>query len=247
MTIEEYNRYGEELEQLLFLKDSIIAIKMIEKESDIPECAFRPKKDKGCHLAQCQAFALTKRQGKTIAMLKEDHWCFAPLMAYGLVEDPDDEFIKSTTNFPCFELGKYLGMVTAPLKSAVFEPDMAMIYAEPAQVRKLLMAVKQGEKINIISEFDPIDSCAYAVVPVIEKNEYRITIPDPGEYARTAVRDDELIFSIPKARIPKIVESLKQVEEMNKQHTFWDIEMMPDFTRPDFYKRVFEKWGLDTE
>ena len=247
MTIEEYNKYGEELEQLLFLRDSPIAIKMIEKEADIPGNAFRPKRDQGQHLAQCQAFAMSRRQGKTVAMLKEDHWCFGPLMAYGLVEDPDDEFIRNNTDFPCFELDRYIGMVTAPLKNAAFEPDMVMIYTEPAQVRKLLMAVKFGEKINIISEFDPIDSCAYAVVPVIEKNEYRITIPDPGEYARTAVREDEIIFSIPKERLPMVITSLKKVVEMESQHSFGDIVLMPDFPRPDFYKKVFEKWGLDTE
>ncbi|NLA74891.1 MAG: DUF169 domain-containing protein, partial [Deltaproteobacteria bacterium] len=209
MTIKKYNRYGKELEQLLILKDHPIAVKMLKREADIPEGAFRPKRDAGYHLAQCQAFALSRRQGKVVAMLKEDHWCFAPLMAYGLVEDPHDEFISNAVDFPCFSLGRYIGMVSASLESAPFEPDLVLIYAEPAQIRRLLMAVKHGEKRNVFSEFDAIDSCAYAIVPVIEKNEYRITIPDPGEYSRTAVRDDELIFSIPKDRLPGLIDSLK--------------------------------------
>jgi uncharacterized protein (DUF169 family) len=248
MSVKDYHAYGEDLEKLLLLRGSPISVKMLKKEEDIPEGAIRPKKDRGYHLAQCQAFAMSRRQKETVAMLKEDHWCFAPLMAYGLVEDPNDEFVNSTTSFPCFELGRYIGMVTAPLKTATFEPDMVLVYAEPGQVRKLLMAVKFGDKSLVNSVFDPIDSCAYSVVPVIENGEYRITIPDPGEYARAAARDDELIFSIPEEKLEGIVSTLKQMKEREGGGPAFDnIEMRPDFPRPDFYKRLFKTWGLDTE
>ena len=213
MSVKDYQKYGEEFKRWLLLRGSPIAVKMLEKEEDIPEGAIRPKQDRGYHLAQCQAFALSRRQKETVAMLKEDHWCFAPLMAYGLVEDPNDEFVNATTSFPCFELGRYIGMVTAPLEATVFEPDMVLIYAEPGQVRNLLMAVKFGDKSLVTSVFDPIDSCTHSVVPVIESGEYRITIPDPGEYARAATRDDMLIFSIPKEKISSIVSSLKLIKE----------------------------------
>jgi uncharacterized protein (DUF169 family) len=222
MSVNDYHALGEELERLLLLRGSPIAVKMLKKEEDIPEEAIRPKKDRGHHLAQCQAFAMSRRQGETVAMLKEDHWCFAPLMAYGLV--------------------------TAPLKKASFEPDMVLVYAEPGQVRKLLMAVKFGDKSLVTSVFDPIDSCVWAVVPVIESGEYRITIPDPGEYARAATRDDMLIFSIPKDKLDTIVSSLKRIEERERKGpAFHQIEMRPDFPQPEFYQRLFKTWGLDTE
>jgi uncharacterized protein (DUF169 family) len=85
-TLGEFNSYGEELERLLLLRTSPIAVKMLEKEEDIPEGAFRPKRDRGVHLGQGQAFAMSRRQGATVAMLKEDHWCWCPLVGFGLVE-----------------------------------------------------------------------------------------------------------------------------------------------------------------
>jgi len=88
-TAKEYNSYGEEIKKTLLLRTSPLAVKMLEKESDIPKEAIRPKRDGGYHLAQCQVFALSRRQGATIAMLKEDQWCWAPLIGYGLVEMPD--------------------------------------------------------------------------------------------------------------------------------------------------------------
>jgi uncharacterized protein (DUF169 family) len=247
-TINDYNRYGEELERSLLLKTSPIAVKMLEKESDMPKGAIRPKKDKGYHIAQCQAFSMTRRQGMTIAMFKEDNWCWAPPLAYGLVEDPHDPFVDSVKAFPCFEPGKYVGIVTAPLKSANFEPDMVMIYSNTAQLRDMLMVAKFQEKANIKSEFDPIDSCAYAIVPVIKDGVYRITLPDPGEASRAFATDDEIIFSVPKDKLEGLTAGVKRMAENKKNPDDWShLLMRPDFPRPEFYDKLFKIMGLDKE
>jgi uncharacterized protein (DUF169 family) len=247
-TIGDYNRYGEELERALLLKTSPIAVKMLEKEADIPEGAVRPKRDRGYHLAQCQAFAMTRRQRMTIAMLKEDHWCWAPLLAYGLVEDPHDSFVDAHTSFPRFEPGKYIGMVTGPLRSVNFEPDMVLIYSNTAQLRDMIGVPKYQEKTLVKSEFDPIDSCVYSVVPVITGGQYRITLPDPGEYARAMAGEDEIIFSVPQDKLEALVEGVKRSAEMKKNADDWShLLLRPDFPRPDFYKELFKKWRLDVE
>ncbi len=51
-TANEFNRHGEELETLLHLQTSPIAVKMLEREADIPPDALRPKKDHSKHYAQ---------------------------------------------------------------------------------------------------------------------------------------------------------------------------------------------------
>ena len=43
-TVSEFNQYGEDLEKYLILRSSPIAVKMLEKEGDIPKDAIRPKK-----------------------------------------------------------------------------------------------------------------------------------------------------------------------------------------------------------
>ena len=75
-TIEEYRSYGKEIEDILRLDSFAIAVKMIQREEEIPAEAVRPKRDRHQHLAQCQAFSLSRRDGETVAMLKEDHWCY---------------------------------------------------------------------------------------------------------------------------------------------------------------------------
>ena len=144
--------------------------------------------------------------------------------------------------------GKYIGILTGPLRTAAFEPDMVMIYSNTAQLREMIGVAKNIEKTTVKSEFDPIDSCAYAIVPVIEKREYRITLPDPGERSRAFAEDDEIIFSVPAEKMAGLVEGVKKSVEMKKNPEDWShLTLRPDFPRPPFYTELFRKWGLDVE
>jgi len=260
-TVKDFNSYGEELERILMLKTSPIAVKMLEKEEDIPAEAIRPKRDRGYHLAQCQAFALTRRRGETIAMLKEDNWCWASLIGYGLVKPFDEKNIspliyivenmeaakKVAKIFPRLEYGKYIGILSAPLKSASFEPDLVLVYSNTAQLRSLLLAVKFKEGYLVNSQFDPIDSCVYSVVPVMLNGQYRITLPDPGEYERAMAGEDEIILSVPADKMAEMMSGLKRFDDMKMSYKYFTMDLRPDFPRPDFYKELFKMWGLDVE
>jgi uncharacterized protein (DUF169 family) len=246
--IEEYNRLGEELERLLILRTSPLAVKMLENEADIPAGAIRPKRDRHGHIAQCQAFALSRRERLCVAMLKEDSWCWAPLVGYGLVDwRPAADVILprgQAEMMPRFEQGRYIGLVSAPLKTANFEPDLVLVYSNTAQLRNLIPVVRDKEKTLVSSEFDPIDSCVYSVVPVVLNGQYRITLPDPGECKRALAGEDEIIFSIPRSKIELIVAGLRSAEDKKRGYTHPGLEMTADFPQPDFYRKLFEIWGM---
>jgi uncharacterized protein (DUF169 family) len=249
ITSKDFNRYGEDLERLLHLRTAPVAVKMLEKEEDIPEGAIRPKRDLGGHLSQCQAFAMTRRRRESIAMLKEDHWCWGPLVGYGLTELPEEYHTvpfmiedaeasrRHAKNFPRLEYGKYVGMVTAPLETADFEPDLVLIYSNTAQLRSMLMAAKLKEGLLVTSQFDPIDSCVYSIVPVLLTGQYRITLPDFGE----------ILFSVPTDKMEELIRGLHKFEERHMGYSHMAMMVRPDFRRPEFYKRLFEIWGLDVE
>ncbi len=250
-TLKEYNTYGEDIERLVLLRTSPLAVKMLQKEADIPDGAIRPKRDRGYHLAQCQAFSMSRRQGATIAMLKEDNWCWGSLIAYGLVDkrvaDNYAELEKDVKNLPCLEYGKYIGVVSAPLRSANFEPDIVLIYSNTAQLNNMLYALTYQGEGRVTSPIYPVASCALSVVPALS-GQYCVTLPDPGEYGRALTGEDEMIFSLPKDKVEGLVTQLKVFEERKlgyKYNPF--LEISPDFPRPDFYKRLYRECGLDAD
>ena len=261
ISIEEYNGYGKYLEDSFKLRSLPLAVKFYEKAADVPENAVFPKKQLGKHMALCQAWAYARMKGMTIAMTKEDHWCWNPLIAYGHVEcvpgqpqfeevckfigipDPQkaaDFFVK----FPRFPLGKYEAVVIGPLKDCAFEPDVILIYAEAAKINHMIRCIKSATGDVTHSVFDGIDSCIYATLPSIMNNEYRVTFPDPGDRERARARDDEVILSIPGGRMKEFMDS---VEAMDRFMPFSDrlMEFSLDFPHPPFYNNLFEIWGLD--
>ncbi len=241
--LSEFNKYGEELENGLVLRTSPIAVKMLEKEENIPKGAFRPKRDGGYHIAQCQAFGMSRREGKTVAMLKEDHWCPTAMMSYGMVPKPSGGFFSEA--YMSFDTGKYIGIVTAPLKSAAYIPDVVMIYMNPAQLRGVLLPMNFSGSDQVKTELF-LPSCGHAVVDPMKTGKYVVVLPDPGEYQRGLATEDEMILSVPREKMKEFMASLKRGGKMYS-HREQYMSMHPDFEQPQFYKDMFKSWGLDTE
>lgn len=242
-TLKELNTYGEELEKLLLLDSSPIAVKMLKSKAAIPKGAYRPRKDGNKHYAQCQVFSLSRRNRMTVAMLKEDNWCLGPLIPYGLVDASGLPAGGPGMQYRRFDCGTYIGILTAPLKSASFKPDLVLVYSDTNQLRSMLLSLKEEEKPGVRSNFFPI-SCAFCITNPMLDNEYWINLPDPGEYARALTQPGEMIFSIP---ILKFAGFMKGLRKFYKESMFANepMGMESDFSQPDIYKKMFEAWGME--
>lgn len=255
-----FNTYGADLEKMLRLKTYPIAIKMLKDESEIPEGAVRPKRDQGEHYAICQVFSLARRQGTTVAMFLEDHWCFEPIISYGLVETPQDYLDGFTNSFFIADkeaaekharemtrlpVGQYAGMVLGPMKTANFDPDLAMIYCNSAQLRHLLLALRYRNGTQVTSTLDPIGSCVHSVVPSLQSGECKVTVPDPGDFERAGAQEDEMVLTVPAARLEELMEGVYHLEESGMGFRRFSLSIHPDYKQPPFYEEYFKRWGLD--
>ncbi len=260
-TVEKCNETGKRLEELLILRYSPIALKLIYDKAEIPAGTKRPFDDEGNRLAMCQAFALVRRNRKAYTMLKEDHWCVWPLVSYGLVslEDEDYEYMGTKFFFKDPQRGvrflreeypflksdkKPIGFSIAPLASCAFEPDLVCIYCNPAQIRTLLMAMKfnTGEMLKV--SLDPVDSCVHSTIPVLNGQDYNITFPDPGEYERGLTDENEVMFTLRGEKLAELAASVELFDSIGFGYKGLKMEMSMNFPRPEFYNRMFEKWGL---
>jgi len=259
--LEENKNRQALLEKLMGLRYPAVALKMVKEEGEVPEGAWQPFKDQGKHIALCQAFAYARRQGKTVYMEKEDHWCWNPIITYGYIDkelgkegfraiarayhtssESGEAFVEG---FPSLPAGEYRGILAAPLDKADFRPDVTMIYCKNDQLRLLLMAVDTQTHRLLDSSFSPVDSCTYAVIPAILKGEYRITFPDPGEYERALTPEDDVIFSVPRQREEEFYKGVEAQAAHGDRSTFF-MSMKEDFGRPKMYDILFETWGLMT-
>ncbi len=258
-SLSTFKTYGADLERLMILRTYPISIKMLNNETEIPAGAVRPKKDRGEHYAMCQAISLARHQGMTLTMFLEDHWCFAPIISYGLVDTPDNPdkfgssfFIankqmaqKRDSEVPCFPVGKYAGMVLGPLSKANYLPELVMIYCNPKQLRHLLFSLMHINGRRVTSTLDSIDSCIHSIVPSLLNEEYAVTVPDPGDYERGMADEDEMILTVPAVKMKELMDGLYHFEECNMGYRVFNRRTLhPDFQQPPFYQEYFKKWGL---
>jgi len=221
-----YNEYGRRIEEQIRPKSYPLAIKMLEREEDVPEEAERPKRDFGACMSTCQCLSLSRRFGTVMAQLFEDNWCPEPVIGFGLAEPPQFfleghnrypggvESLEAGANwargFPRFEAGRYVGVVSAPLKTASFEPDVAVIYCDSAQLLKLLLGIAYKDGRDITTVLGGHAACVYAVVPAMLKGECQVAVPCRGDRGRAGTQDDEIIFSVPKGKIGDLAFGLEQ-------------------------------------
>ena len=261
LSLSDLNGFGEEIERRVQLRTSPIAIRLLKNEKDIPSGAIRPKRDRGFRLGLCQAFAMSRREKKTVAMLKEDQWCYLPVIAFGLAEPPEF-FLEGNTFFkflvgdlnaarnlanamPRLEPGEYVGVVSAPLSTANFDPDMVIIYCNTNQLRCLLSGVKYKDGYVCKPILDPGNACLQATVPVMLTGECQVTVPCAGDRAHAMAQDDEMIFSIPKSKLEDLMLGLRHFDEVGRGYTRFAPDMRPEYPLSDLYLKAGQMVGIE--
>lgn len=264
--VEDFNQAGRDLNDLLKLRFPPIAFKLIYNESEIPEGSIVPLRDTGKHVAMCQAFAMARRNRSSLTLFKEDNWCVWPNACFKFCPLDEDDindvgsklFMKDPQKSLDFFRDKYpwldteklgkkpIGYSVAPLDSCNFKPDVVVIYCRVSQMRSLIMATKfqDGDVFDVMP--DTIVSCCYATIPLINGKKYNIAVPDPGEFERSLVDEDELIFSARADQLVNLMEGLKSLDKMRFGYADLKYDMNLDYPRAEFYNMLSRKWGLDT-
>lgn len=217
------------LERLLRLQSLPIALKMLREEGEIPDTAQRPVRDMGHHLSFCQALALTRRRGLTIAETTEDMWCFEPVIGLGF-EEPPPRFLKGhnrypssaatreagatwARNMPRFEPGEYSAVVMAPVESAGFMPDLVILYGSPAVMTQIMLAKNWLDGEDIATRLSGHAACVYYVVPALQSGTWRMSIPCGGDLRRAASDDYSMVLSVPAGALEDLVRGVEAIQK----------------------------------
>ncbi|MBW2102744.1 MAG: DUF169 domain-containing protein [Deltaproteobacteria bacterium] len=191
-----------------------VAVKLLDPEDEVPEKAKVPSRDLGHKLMACQAMAMARRHGRTVAIGPQDNPCAPSAVGLGFV-DPD-----TVDRPPGFEaeggkelpFGKYAHLLYAPLHSAAFEPDILVVYGNSAQVMRLVQAFSLGGKHveTVATAF--VDCVDIAFVK--ESPAPCMILPSGGDRVFGTTQDFEMIFALPWSQVEECMGGLEMSHKM---------------------------------
>src|SRR5262245_16892318 len=221
----DVNTADRELQTYIRPQTFPVAIRMLEPGEAIPERARRPGRDWKKLSMSCQVIDMARRYGWTIALTREDHICSLgitaigfdkPLPIYnvgtlceGMYTETKQAGQRSEAAIDKFAPGQYHCLLVAPLDRAAFEPHVVCVYANPAQVMRLVQAALWKRGGRLPSSFEGRAVCADIIVTTMQTGEPQVILPCSGDRIFGQTQDHEMAFSIPWGWMEDIVEGLR--------------------------------------
>jgi len=224
-TSRDWEKVIRRIELLMRLKSFPVALKLLEDKEKLSEIPFLRRLKHRSTL--CQLINIVRNFDWTIGATADDMLEPMCTSIVGLTDLPS--FIKDGTfrsivwtknrvdgkkfedSIPRIPLGKYEAIAMAPLVYNPFEPDMVLIYANPAQMMLLINAL-QHEKYEVM-EFYVVgeSSCSDAIARCYLNQKASLTIPCYGERRYGHAQDDELVMALPVGMMEQALNGLESL------------------------------------
>ena len=219
----DWKKLTRRMEQLMRLKSFPIAFKMLGKKEDLEKIPFVRRPEHKVTL--CQLITLVRNFNWTVGAGPDDfrsHMCPSVI---GLVEIP--ELYKDGTfrtivwvknradgkkyeeSVPRLPVGKYGAVAMAPLVHNPFDPDIVLIYANPAQMMLLINSL-QFENYEVMQFYCVGEtSCSDAIARCYLTDKPSLTIPCYGERRYGHAQDEDLVMAIPAGMMGKALRGME--------------------------------------
>jgi uncharacterized protein (DUF169 family) len=214
------------LTEYLCLQTFPVAVGMLEserepsRETSVNEGSIRMP------MPVCQGVALSRRYGWKILMGPGELSCPLGAVALGFVP-PKPQFLdgslevprwvttkearaKIARNIPKLEYGRYNLVALAPLASADFEPNLVVIYGNPAQIMRLVQSCSYSSGDPVVSSSTGAAGCSFYISKALLTDECQFVLSGPGDRIFGSTQDHEVCFSIPMARIEGVLRGLEE-------------------------------------
>jgi len=215
----------QEMEYLLRLGTSPVAYKRLEKLAELEKIPEVMRLNRRASF--CQAPALVRRGGMTIGVTRDDlgERC-ARINGLAATTEKEvaweikafattwfanvEEARKQMAVYPLVPPGEAL--VLAPLASGKFDPDIILIYGNPAQMMLLMNGLQFKDYERFQFFFIGEGSCADGLAQCYTTGKPALAIPCMGERAFGTVTEDELVLALPPGMMTKAVEGLQALK-----------------------------------
>ncbi len=222
-TSVDWEKPIQRLERLMRLRSFPVAFKLLEDKSKLSEIPFIRRVQHKSTL--CQMINLVRNFDWTVGADKDD---FISVMCPSIVGLADiEDFMKDGTfrsivwtktradgkkyenGIPRLPAGKYEAVAMAPLVYNPFDPDIVLIYANPAQMMLLINSM-QFEDYEVMQFYCVGEtSCSDAITRCYLNQKPALTIPCYGERRYGHAQDDELVMAVPASMVEKALAGME--------------------------------------
>jgi dephospho-CoA kinase len=211
------------MELLMRLKSFPVAFKMLEKKEELDKIPFLRRSEHKVTL--CQLITKVRSFDWTVGADLDDFIFPACPSILGLTDIPEiskdgtfrsivwvktkEDGRKFEAAIPRLPMGKYEAVAMAPLVYNPFQPDIVLIYANPAQMMLLINAL-QFEDYEVMQFYCVGESsCSDAIARCYNSGKPSLTIPCYGERRYGHVQDEDLVMAIPAGMMEKALVGLE--------------------------------------
>jgi uncharacterized protein (DUF169 family) len=253
----KWSEVSDELTNLLRLKTDPVAFKRLEKaaELDTIKNVYRVP-----HLCSfCQVLFMARIQRLTVGVTRTDKLNDRCMRIHGVKSATEKSMnaeaallsttwfatpqeaaaqLKDTSRVPAGE-----AVVVAPLGKEKFEPEVILVFGNPAQLMMLLCGLQKEKYERFDFSFVGEGSCSDSLARCYNTKKPSLSIPCFGERSMGQVADDELIVAVPPEEMGRAVSGIKKLGKIGFKYPIAFIGGLTDLEpiMRQIYPAAFQK------
>jgi uncharacterized protein (DUF169 family) len=210
------------LKEKLCLSTEPIGYKRLEKAEDLKQIAGVMMWRQPCMF--CQVPFMARVGGQTIGLTRESMVGDRCKRIHGLLATGEEamlqeakmlsrtwmpsveEGLKQQHDYPRIPPGE--AIVVGPLIKGNFEPDVILVYGNPAQIMMLMCGLQKIQYERFQFNFIGEGACVDSLGQCYNTGKPALAIPCYGERSMGQVKDDEIVIALPPSAVDRAIEGL---------------------------------------
>ena len=257
-----YQEASLQLKEALRLRTEPLGAAFLSDAADLPEKTRRPSQVFGKKVTICQGVTMARVYGWSMGLTLEDLICVPAMLAFGLAPEPDPaqdlaglfcevgfhpemgpalQEVETMTRFGPREIS---AVYLAPLERLALEPDVVLVYGNPAQLMRLILGATFGLGERAQGDFGGKVECSAYLIGPHKTGQVRVALPGMGDRIFSMTQDDELVVSFPARSLEGILKGLAEAgKKIGARYPITVYQnFQPEFPKP--YQERAKKWGI---
>ncbi|RJX32260.1 MAG: hypothetical protein C4525_10965 [Desulfarculus sp.] len=223
----------EALNTYLRLHTFPVALRLVERGEKLPS-SYQKLTVRPSPMPICQGISLVRRYGWKVLLGPAEMTCPLGALAMGFVP-PKEAYMsgeaevpywvrtkqaraKIAANLPKLAHGKYEWLIAAPLGQADFEPQLVLVYGNPAQMMRLVQSVIYLTGEPVVSNTLGAVGCGTYIAKALMTGECQMVVCGAGDRIFALTQDDEMVFAVPAGKMEEVLAGLEETHRYGMRY-----------------------------